>query len=90
MAEQRLPESAAFDEIEVLLACERVERLEHALGVGRQPAIGHRHQLRLAQELQPVPPGVRDEVVEVYGIVDFGEVVVEHETGVTAGEALDL
>ena len=85
-AQQRLAEHARLEEVEVLLAAHRVldreQRLRGRLGGG---ADLHLEEVRLGEVLQPVAGGVRGEVVEVDGVVDRGELVVQQRR-VAAGE----
>ena len=77
VAEQGLPESPAQDEIQILLARERIEAVQHATRVQRQTAVSRGGQLGFAEELQAVPLCLLDELVEVHRIVDLGEIVVK-------------
>jgi hypothetical protein len=76
--EQRLAEGPALEDVEVLLAADRVVDGEQGLGggLGHHPDL-HLEEVGLGEVLQAVTGRVRGERVEVDGLVDRREVVVE-------------
>ena len=90
-AEQGLAEHARLEEVEVLLAAHRVldgeQRLGGRLGGG---ADLHLEEVRLGEVLESVAGGVRGELVEVDGVVDLGELVVQQRRVAAREHALGL
>ena len=90
-AEQGLAEHARLEEVEVLLAAHRIldgeQRLGRRLGGG---ADLHLEEVRLGEVLESVAGGVRGELVEVDGVVDLGELVVQQRRVAAREHALGL
>jgi hypothetical protein len=90
-AQQRLAEHPSLEEVEVLLAAHRVldphQRLRGRLGGG---ADLHLEEVRLGEVLQSMASGVRGELVEVEGVVDLGELVVQQRRVAAREHALGL
>ncbi len=80
MHEQRLAEHPLLEEVQVLLAPQRVgdrqERLLELLGQRAELRLG---ELRLGEVLQAMSARLGDELVEVQRVVDLGERVVEEQ-----------